>query len=265
MVMAEMGMQSEVSADRFAEHQGIVPGRDRLARRDQVRLDLARELHDTVIQPITSLLLSITRLECQPSSTGEVEGHLGMWKGLAQEALDSLRSSLVGLQATSSQLDDLPGALRCALGSHLGTDGLEWNVESHDWPMDLPPTWNSNLYLAVREAVTNARKHAQASRVSVVLDAGDKALTITVADDGVGIASADLDSKQSTRPGCGLGMSSIRDRVSKLGGELHLTSVRGRGVRIEIRLPRPGHVDCMAGPPSASRDVQAVCDSWNIH
>lgn len=202
------------------------------------RDDLTRELHDTVIQPLTSLLVSFTQIECQLSGADLVEAHLGMWKRLAQEALDSLRSSLAGVHATSYRIDDLPGSLRSTLVPQFSARGLRLNLEIHDWPVDLPPLWNTHLYLAVREALTNVEKHAHASEASILLRADPDGLTITITDDGVGFPQTDLATERH-RPGFGLGLDSIRDRVTLLGGQMDLSSTPGRGVQIEIQLPRP--------------------------
>lgn len=256
-----MPMQSGAHCDRYAALQGDASTCDDAGTCENERLALARELHDTVIQPLTSLLLSITRLEYQQPSTGEVERHLDMWKGLAREALDSLRASLAGLQTASPRIDDLPGALCCSLVRQVTAHGLQLSVECHHWPADLPPAWNSSLYLAVREAVTNVQKHAQASRVSVVLGADAEELAITITDDGVGLAQADLDGERCTRPGYGLGISSIRDRVAVLSGRMNLTSGGGKGVQVEIRLPRPplpSPADCRAESATDSRDISRV-------
>lgn len=201
--------------------------------------DLTRELHDTVIQPLTSLLVSFTQIEHQMSGAGLIEAHLPMWKGLAQEALDALRSSLAGIHTSSNRTDDLPESLRSTLIPQFSTQGLQLNLECHDWPASLPPHWNTHLYLAIREAVTNAQKHAHASEVNMLLRAARDVLAITIRDNGVGFPDAGYASGQQSRSGCGIGISSIRDRVTLLGGHMAMSSTPGCGVQIEIQLPRP--------------------------
>src|SRR5215510_536995 len=83
---------------------------------------LARELHDTVIQPLTSLLLSLTCIERQPPThADEMTDHVRLCKGLAQEALDSLRATLAGLQPFVDVGRDLVEALHRSLASQLGS------------------------------------------------------------------------------------------------------------------------------------------------
>lgn len=201
--------------------------------------DLVRELHDTVIQPLSSLLISMTRLDCQPSGRDQLESALSTWKELAQEALDALRSSLAGLQSPALATSDLPLALRRVLLPQFTMHGLELNLDSHSWPIDLPPEWNANLYLTVREALTNVLKHARTTRVSVVLFADSAELGVTIKDNGVGFASVEGQSERDVQPGFGLGINSMRERIAWLGGQMVVSSAQGHGVQIDIRLPRP--------------------------
>lgn len=209
-------------------------------------VDLARELHDTVIQPLTSLVMSFTCLEQQPLSPDYTQGHLSLWKGLAQEALDSLRSTLAGFRPFVHGGRGLPEALHCSLAPQLGSRGLRLNVESCNWPIDLPPDWDWHLYLAVREALTNVEKHARASEVNVHLHAAADGLAITVVDNGVGLRLDDLATGWFARPGGGLGLSGIRDRLSMLGGRLDIAAEPGGGVHLEMQLPRPQQTGTMS-------------------
>jgi two-component system sensor histidine kinase DegS len=222
-----------------------------LKTRELDRRDLTRELHDTVIQPLTSLLISFTQIERQMSSAGLIEAHLGMWKELAQEALDSLRSSLADIQEPSHRTNDLAGSLRRNLALQTHAQDLRVSLESHDWPTDLPPVWCSHLYLAVREAVTNVKKHAHATEVTILLHADPTDLTITIQDNGVGFPQADQANVRCSPPGYGLGLKSIRDRVMLLGGQMALSTAPSRGVQMVIQLPRPEPIN---------RLIPSVCE-----
>lgn len=204
------------------------------------RSELARDLHDTVIQPLTSLVLSLTCFERQsPPSTDHARVHLSLWKGLAQEALDSLRARLAGMQPFVDGGRGLPEALHRSLVSQLSSRGLHLIIENYNWPLDLPLDWNRHLYLAVREAITNVEKHAMASMVNVRLHAQEKGLKITVVDNGVGMRLDDLAAGRFAPPGHGLGMGGIRNRLSLLGGRLEIAEAPGGGAVLEMWLPRP--------------------------
>jgi len=99
-------------------------------------------------------------------------------------------------------------------------------------PHRLPEVVENNAYFFVAEALTNAAKHAAATRASVSIRIDDAELCVEVRDDGVGGA----------RTGAGgSGLSGLQDRVGALGGRMVLRSPRGHGttVRAEIPVPPP--------------------------
>jgi signal transduction histidine kinase len=170
-----------------------------------------------------------------------MDSTIGLCKELAQEALDSMRRTLAGLQTHPHAQSGLPEALEQFLAPHLSSHGMRLMVESSNWPAGLPIEWTSNLYLVVREAVSNAEKHARTSLVSAVLRADTEGLFISVTDNGIGFNANDLVSANGReRSGSGFGISCMQDRVRTLGGELVLKTAVGCGVRLEIRLPNPG-------------------------
>jgi signal transduction histidine kinase len=82
-------------------------------------------------------------------------------------------------------------------------------------------------YYVAAEALTNAAKHASASRAWVMLGRHDGVVRLRVSDDGVGGAD----------PSTGSGLTGIRDRVEALGGSLSVVSPRGRGTELDVALP----------------------------
>lgn len=204
--------------------------------RESERQALARELHDTVIQPLAALITSFECLQYQPLTAGVSEAYISAWKELAREAINSLRGTLAGLSEHPHAELGLPEALRRYLAPQLRSHGLRMTLDVGEWPEDLPLDITTSLYLAIREALTNVEKHARASEVSVVLRATTRTLIIIVADDGVGINAEDLALKPRAA-GSGLGIDGMRARTHALGGKLTLSTAPGRGVRVEIRVP----------------------------
>lgn len=215
--------------------------------RQAERRDLARELHDTVIQPLTALSMSFDSLRRQPLSEGMMESYLGAWMELTQEALNSLRSALTGLRVHPHAQLGLPSALRRYLAPQARALGLRLAIECHRWPTTLPLDWTSTLYLVAREALTNVEKHAHASEVTALLSATAEHLHIVITDNGVGIASSDValdhgateGETSGARPGAGFGLPGMRDRVAALGGRLTLITAPGGGVQLDIQIPLP--------------------------
>lgn len=206
------------------------------AAREEERRKLARELHDTVLQPLASLTMSLQCFERRPGTAKELDRHICAWKQQAHEALDSLRATLTGISWRLSEAADLPELLQRQLQPELLQRGIGLTVETHDWPRDFSVEWVSQLYLVVREALTNVVKHACASAVHVILHSDPAYLAIFVEDDGSGLRRDDevLPSAHATVNG--LGIESMQARVRALGGSLVIGAAPTGGTRVSVYL-----------------------------
>jgi two-component system, NarL family, sensor kinase len=90
------------------------------------------------------------------------------------------------------------------------------------------------LYRAVRELLVNVAKHAKADHVDITLDREDRSLRITVEDDGKGF---DPSLPASGRLDGSFGICSVRERLTRVGGEFIIDSVEGRGTRVILIAP----------------------------
>lgn len=226
---------------------------------ETIRREIARELHDAVIQPLATLVVDL-RVGHHSLAAVTVANDLSAWQTLAQEALDALRAALADLRMAPHGNLDLPEAVRQHLIPQFQRVGLKLHVKSTNWPLNLPSEWTSSLYLVLREAVTNAHKHGHASQVSIFLRADTQHLLVTIVDDGTGFAPDKVSTAQSARPGTGLGLQAMHERVWLLGGYLRVTAAPGDGTRVEMSIPVPdnmslsgtgvGEPGCPAGPSS---------------
>lgn len=98
----------------------------------------------------------------------------------------------------------------------------------------LPGAVEIAIYRIVQEALTNATKHAKASRVSIQVRRSGRELSCAIRDNGVGF---DLGAVESDRRRSGLGLIGMRERLSAIGGTLAIDSAPGRGTTLLIRLP----------------------------
>lgn len=208
------------------------------------RVQLAREMHDTVIQPLTTLVMSLEAQKYRQLSPGQVEAYLSAWQELAREALQCLRDTLADLRDHPHTQLGLTSALQRYLIPALRAEGHRVIFDARDWPQDLPIDYVSNLYLILREALTNVKKHARASEATILLRGGDH-LTLTIVDNGVGFLS-DAARPASTPRGSRFGLAGMRERVAALAGKITVESAPGQGTRLEIVVPQP------AAAPSAA-------------
>ena len=111
--------------------------------------------------------------------------------------------------------------------------GLEFRVDLDDIDRALPPEFEINFYRIVQECLNNAVKHSQAKTVSIVLRREQRALRLTVQDDGRGFHRERA--AHSKDPGFGL--KNITERARTMGGEARVQSRPGEGVRVEVTIP----------------------------
>jgi two-component sensor histidine kinase/uncharacterized protein YhfF len=185
---------------------------------DDVRRDIGRHLHDRVqtlaIAARQQLHVARRGLDDEPAALAEVERLLG---ALAGELQDVAR----GLHVTG-----LETGLRAALEELAQHSPLRLVIE--DLPdVPLGASVETTIYTMVSEAINNAAKHAHATRVRVRVRANRSTLTAEVGDDGVGGADA-LN---------GSGLLGLRDRVTLLGGTLHIESPGGGGTTLRATMP----------------------------
>jgi signal transduction histidine kinase len=190
---------------------------------DQARRRFERNLHDGVQQRLVSLALRLRRIERRlPGEQSELRASLSETVQELNEATDEVREIAQGIHPAILTQGGLAPALRTlALRSSMPVDVLVQPEERLPEPVEVA------AYYVAAEALTNAVKHARASRASVTLERQDGLLHLSVRDDGVGGAD----------PSTGSGLTGIRDRVEALGGSLAVTSPRGEGTVLEVALP----------------------------
>jgi signal transduction histidine kinase len=196
---------------------------------EQERKHLARELHDETGQALTSILLGLKPLEGAVSSE-EGRAALTSLRKLVVSTLQDVRRLAVELRP--SALDDfgLEAAVERLAATFREQTGLRVDLETNIGETRLPSEVETVLYRIVQEALTNIVKHADASRVSILLTGKDGRVTAVIEDDGSGFdASATGDS--------GLGLVGMRERVSPVGGRLHIESAGDMGTTLVAEVP----------------------------
>jgi signal transduction histidine kinase len=192
---------------------------------------LALELHDVVSQKLFSLTLTAeaaaTQLDRDPAVA---RAHVHRLKQLASEALDELRSLILGLRPPELTRDGLAGALAKEVEMLRRIHGVPIDVEAHS-TIPPEPERDAAVLRIAQEALHNALRHAGARHVGVSAHQRDGALVLEVTDDGVGFDPdrAELRSRH-------LGLTSMEERARELGGHIEIRSAPGRGttVRLEV-------------------------------
>jgi signal transduction histidine kinase len=200
------------------------------------RARLARELHDAMSQSLFSLELSAeTAGGLLRTDVDRAEAELETVRQLARQIVAELRSVVEGLRPADLERDGLVAVLRSqfAVAGRVHGVAVEVDISDDDGGVpSLDPDAEHQVLRILQEAVTNALRHAQASRVVVTLAVSDGALVARVADDGVG-----FDPSARVLRARRLGLTSMQDRADALGGTLAIDSAPGRGTAVELRVP----------------------------
>jgi signal transduction histidine kinase len=189
---------------------------------DESRRRIQRDLHDGAQQRLVHTVITLRLLK---AALGDGEGPEFQLAGAAlchaEQATAELRELVQGIVPAAL----VRGGLRAGIESHVGQVDLPVSVEIT--PNRLPAAVEMTAYFVVAEALTNVVKHAGAARASVSAVDDEGGLRLEVRDDGAGGAD----------PARGTGLVGLTDRVAALGGSIAITSPRGEGTTLTVRLP----------------------------
>lgn len=225
--------QLAVSLDNSQLYDELSQSRARIvAAADQTRRRIERNLHDGAQQRLVTLAMGLRAVEAAvPPDADELHMRLEHLVTEVTSVLDELRDLARGIHPAVLAKGGLRPALNAlARRAPIPVD-LEVRAEGR-----LPEPIEVAAYYVVAEALTNAAKHAQASCVTVVVEAPDGLLRVSVRDDGIG--GADF--------ARGSGLVGLKDRAEALGGRMVLHSPPGSGTNLRVELP-------LASNGSASR------------
>lgn len=196
------------------------------------RARLAREIHDTLAQGLSSIQMLLYAAEmADPERPGA--DHIRLARDTAASNLADARRFIREL--TPPELDDrgLGGALRRLAESQWAAQGLHVTVRVSD-TLDLPMHVQTALLRIAQGAIANAIQHAHASTATVTLVADQGRLQFSVSDDGEGFDPRQA--AESRGRSDSFGLVATRERVEQLGGNLAIDSLPGEGTRLTVEL-----------------------------
>jgi signal transduction histidine kinase len=184
---------------------------------------LAREIHDTVAQGFTSVVVLLELAESEvDTDPAAARRRLAIARETARQNLAESRALVAALTPVDLQAAPLPEAIG-RLVERFGTEtGLPARLTVTGEPHGLAANTEVVLLRAAQEALANVRKHAGAGQVEVTLDGA----VLAVADDGAGFDPA--------APSGGYGLAGMRRRVEEIGGTVSIATGPG-GTRVEVR------------------------------
>ena len=200
--------------------------------REEERTRIAHELHDELGQAMTAMRIDIAWIQKNiPSSAPRLRSRIESLGALADEALANVRR--LSMEMRPSILDDLglQAALEWQVSDFAQRTGIAARLEDGLNDAHLTPEQATALFRIVQEALTNISRHAQATRVRVLLREKDGQGFCRIIDNGLGITDQAMAKRRS------FGVVGMRQRVLALGGGFDIAGRPGRGTEIRISIP----------------------------
>jgi signal transduction histidine kinase len=191
---------------------------------------IAREIHDTVAQALTAVIVQLRNAAAAlaASSPHMAQNDVERAVELARVGLAETRRCVQTWRAPARDASDLPATIKALVtrGTY-GTD-LRAQVAIKGAPRKLAAAYAMNMLRIVQEGLTNALRHAGATHFGVTVDYEPRLLRLTLCDDGCGF--------EPTRTHEGFGLLGIKERVAAMRGQLTITSAVGRGTTTSVVL-----------------------------
>lgn len=213
-----------------------VPGQI-LQAQESERMRVARELHDSVNQILSSTKFRLDSIEERDLVPNQITAEsLTKAKGLLDKAMHEVWR--ISRNLRPSELDDLGliPAVRSLCSEYMHRTGV--NIDLHlPRTVHLSPNIELTLYRIIQESLNNVEKHSEATEVVLTLSDTESELLLVMEDNGIGFKAPSA-SPANPRKKSGMGLVGIMERVAFVGGFVEFKSVPDKGARIEVRIPR---------------------------
>jgi signal transduction histidine kinase len=203
-----------------------------LKAQEEERKRISRELHDETGQALMVIRLYLGMLD-GTVKTRSGKAKIGELLAVVDRTIEGIRRIIGRLSPLVLQELGLVAAIRKEAKDLAKTAGVQSRVAISDDVGRLDPVIETAIYRVVQESLHNVAKHAQARNVNIQMEREGETLRLVIEDDGVGIRAV----TNPLRPS--FGMAGMQERVSTLGGEMKVSSLKGEGTKISVSVPLP--------------------------
>jgi signal transduction histidine kinase len=197
------------------------------------RIRVARELHDTIEQGMAGISLQLEAVAGNLNTSPDAARRsLDVAKQMLRYSLEETRRSVLDLRSQALESRDLVGALTDLAHQMTAGGQTTAHVKVTGTPRRFDAAEEHHLLRIGLEALTNALKHAGASRIDIELAFRNDGTSLVVRDNGRGLCPGTREPQ-----GEHFGLKGVRERVDKLGGVLHINSEPGHGTRLAVTVP----------------------------
>jgi two-component system sensor histidine kinase UhpB len=239
-----VGGMMDVTARKQAEEQLELSRRQMRAltarlesMREEERTRISREIHDELGQMLTGLKMDLRWVEKKLSNMEGQELNPILDKVVdASELTDQTINCVqrIAMELRPGVLDHLglPTAIKYEAKRFEDRSGVNCDVYLSELSIELKPNVSTIMFRILQEALTNAARHAHATKVGIDLYEQAGEIVLQVRDDGKGISTGDVDSPKS------LGLVGMKERASLLGGSITFERAPTGGTMVTLRVPR---------------------------
>jgi signal transduction histidine kinase len=237
-ILTTFAAQSGVAIENARLYQSLREERDRIiAVEEEIRRRLARDLHDGPTQMLAAIIMSANFVQqaIAHNSPGHALQELKEMLPVAEKALRQVRSLLFDLRPVILETQGLVPALQSYAQRLRETEGLNVVLSVGGEFDRLSHNAEVAIFSVVQEAITNAKKHACASRIDIEVTPDNDNLVVVVRDNGAGFDTKAVAARYDERGS--LGMLNMKERAEIVEGTLSISSQPGQGTAIILRLP----------------------------
>lgn len=244
--ITDVTAQRKAEAEREAATQREQEARDEFTRQliasqEAERTRIAREIHDHLGQLLTALKLDLRSLERRASILSDTElrtalvGKINSAKELADETITSVQKIASELRPGILDRLGLAAAIEVEAQAFEERTGVSCRCTVAPASAAIPQDRATAAFRIFQEIITNVARHAHATEVQIQLTVAAEVLTLTVADNGIGLQTKHFSNPKS------LGLLGMRERAEILGGQIEFrTPEDGKGTVVAVRLPLGG-------------------------
>jgi PAS domain S-box-containing protein len=231
-----VGFNHDITEQKRVEDDLRRLSRQLLTLRSEEQRRLARELHETASQTLTALKMTLKQIEDLLPQHGNRARELA--KSCRALTSDAIREVRTISSILHPPLMDEAG-LTVGLGSYVRLfserSGVGVNFAIPDDFQRLPKEVELTLFCVAQESLANVHRHSKARAVQISIDRSPTHVSLTVRDDGIGMALPSHSDRRNSL--LGIGIAGMRERVNQLQGQFHIHSSPGKGTTIQVNLP----------------------------
>jgi signal transduction histidine kinase len=231
-ILRIIGMVADITQRKRAEEALSSLSRRLIQAQEAERARIARDLHDDIGQRLALLTVTVEQLAELPRTTDEDQGHVDALRAQTAEISASVRALAHQLHSNRLQHLGAVAAMKGFCAELSAQQKIDVDFSSAEIQSGVPAETALCLFRVLQEALHNAVRHSGVRQFEVQLRETAHALQLTVRDTGSG-----FDPETAIESG-GLGLTSMKERLKLVGGELLIKSRPSRGTTIVARVPR---------------------------